>query len=192
MRNVEDLDAVVVALGPARVHAQQHLGEVRGVDATGLRADGDQRVALVVFTGQQRADLEARDLLAQLRPVVVGVGLRVGVVGFLGELVEQRQVVQALAQVRHTAQLTLLVGELAGDLLRLLLVVPEVGLRRLLLQVRDSGAQPIEVHHRLDARKRGGEVLDVCFDVRVHAKRLRQHRSQFATGASLALSSPRC
>ena len=44
-----DLDAVLVLLGPARVHPHQHLGEVGGVDATGARADRHDRLALVVL-----------------------------------------------------------------------------------------------------------------------------------------------
>ena len=36
----------------------QHLGPVGGVDAAGLRADGDQRLAGVVLAGEQRAHLE--------------------------------------------------------------------------------------------------------------------------------------
>ena len=45
----------------------QHLGEVGGVDAAGLGADGDQRLARVVLAGQQGADLELVDRLAQAR-----------------------------------------------------------------------------------------------------------------------------
>ena len=54
---VEDLDGVVVPLGPAGVHAQEHLGEVGGVHASGARADGDDRIAGVVLAAEQRADL---------------------------------------------------------------------------------------------------------------------------------------
>ena len=43
----------------------QHLGEVGRVHAAGLGADRDQRLALVVLAGQQRADLEGLDRLLQ-------------------------------------------------------------------------------------------------------------------------------
>ena len=62
---VEHVDGVVVPLGPAQVHAQQHLGEVGGVDAAGLGPDRHQRLAGVVLAGQQGADLELVDRLAQ-------------------------------------------------------------------------------------------------------------------------------
>ena len=43
----------------------QHLGPVGGVDAAGLGADRDQRLARVVLPGQQRADLELVDARAK-------------------------------------------------------------------------------------------------------------------------------
>ena len=63
---VEDLDGVLVALGPARVHPHQHLGEVGGVHAAGAGADRDDRLAGVVLAGQQGADLELLDGLLEL------------------------------------------------------------------------------------------------------------------------------
>ena len=65
---VEDLDGVLVLLGPAQVHPHQHLGEVGGVDAAGAGADGDQRLAGVVLAGQQGADLERLDRLLAAEP----------------------------------------------------------------------------------------------------------------------------
>ena len=59
---VVDLERVVVPLGPAAVHAQQHLGPVGRVDAAGLAVDGDERLAGVVLAGEQGADLEAGDV----------------------------------------------------------------------------------------------------------------------------------
>ena len=63
---VEDLDGVLVALGPAGVHPHQHLGEVGRVDAAGAGADRDERVAHVVLAGEQGADLERLDGLVDL------------------------------------------------------------------------------------------------------------------------------
>ena len=50
---VEDLGPGSVALGPAQVHAQEHLGPVGGLGAAGAGADGQDRVALVVRTREQ-------------------------------------------------------------------------------------------------------------------------------------------
>ena len=86
----------------------------------------------------------------------------------LGELVEHGQVVEAAPQVLDAPQLALGVREPAGDLLRVLLVVPQVGLARLVLEVRDLGAQRGQVGHRLDALQGAGELLDVGCGVGVH------------------------
>ena len=94
---VEDLDGVLVLLGPARVHPHQHLGEVRGVDATGAGADGDQRLAGVVLAGEQGADLERLDGLLDPGQLALGVGERVGVALLLAELDHDLEVVDAAA-----------------------------------------------------------------------------------------------
>ena len=52
VRGVEDLDGIVVPLGPPGVHAQEHLGEVGGIHAAGARADGDDGVARIVLATQ--------------------------------------------------------------------------------------------------------------------------------------------
>ena len=74
---VEDLDGVLVALGPAGVHPHQHLGEVGRVHAAGARTDRHQGVADVVLAGQQGAHLE--DLDGLVDPVQLGLGLGHGV-----------------------------------------------------------------------------------------------------------------
>src|SRR6478735_12361904 len=69
---VHDLRRVAVALGPAEVHAHEHLGEVGGVDATRARADRDDGLTLVVLPRQQGADLELADVLLQGGEVALG------------------------------------------------------------------------------------------------------------------------
>ena len=73
---VEDLDAVLVLLGPADVHPHQHLGPVGGVHPAGAGANGDQRLALVVLARQQRANLG--DLYVGAQRLEFGVGLGQG------------------------------------------------------------------------------------------------------------------
>ena len=169
---VVDVGGVAVPLGPAQVHAHEHLGEVGGVHAAGLRADRHQRLAGVVLAREQRADLQALDVVAQLGALGVGVGQRPDPVGpaalLLGQLVEHGQVVEAAAQLLDAPQVALGVREPAGDLLRGLGVVPQVRAPGLLGQVRDLGAQRGQVRHRLDALQGGGEVLQLGRDVGVH------------------------
>src|SRR6185295_18882050 len=114
------------------------------------------------------ADLQRGDLLPQLGAVGVGVG-RGGRVRFvLGELVEHGQVVEPAPQVLDAPELALGMREPARDLLRRLLVVPEIGLARLVFEVRDLGAQRGQVGHRLDALQGARELLDVGCGVGVH------------------------
>jgi hypothetical protein len=53
------------------------------------------------------------------------------------------------------------VRELAGDLLRLLWVVPQVGRGSLLPQLGYLLAQGVEVEHVLDAVQRAGKLVDL-------------------------------
>ena len=103
-----------------------------------------QRLALVVLARQQRADLHRLDVLAQLLELGVGLGERVGAVGALlfgGHFVEHRQVVEALPQLLDAAQLALGVRQLAGDLLGAGLVVPQVGIGRLVSRAFRCGSR---------------------------------------------------
>ena len=69
------VDREAVPLGPAHVHAHQHLGPVLRLGAAGAGMDREERVAPVVGTLQHRLELEARrmpsssraDLALQLR-----------------------------------------------------------------------------------------------------------------------------
>src|SRR6185437_12527864 len=97
----------------------------------------------------------------------LGQGVRV-VLG-QAEFVEHVDVVEAPAQALHPAQLALQIGQAAGDLLRLGLVVPQVRRRGLLVEPFDLGPQRVEVHHRLDRGHRGLEVLELFSKVYRHS-----------------------
>ena len=81
---IEHVDGVAVPLGPARVHAVQHLGPVLRLGAARAGMDRDHGAQPVVFARQQAAQLEFRDALLDAvelaRQVgeqrVVAVGLR--------------------------------------------------------------------------------------------------------------------
>ena len=105
VRGVQDLDRVVVALGPARIHAQEHLSEVGGIHSPGTRADRDHGVALVVLAAEQRADLQLGQVLGYGLQVRLGLRQELGGVLALllgGHLHHGLQVVDAPAQVLHT------------------------------------------------------------------------------------------
>ena len=55
---VGDLGLEVVALGPAQVHAQQHLGPVLALGAAGAGVDGDDGAAVIVLAREQHRGFE--------------------------------------------------------------------------------------------------------------------------------------
>ena len=84
------------------------------------------------------------------------------------QLVDHRQVVEALPQILDAAQLALGVGQLAGDLLGPGLVVPQVGIGGLVLELLDAGAQPVDIEHPLHRGQGGVEGGDVGLTVGIH------------------------
>ena len=165
---VEHLDWVLVLFGPTDVHPHQHLGPVRRVHPAGARPDVDQRLALVVLAGEQRAHFHRLDVFAQLLQLGVGLGEIVGSAFFGSQLVHHGQVVDALPELLDPAQLALRVGQLAGDLLGARLVVPQVRVRGLVLELFDSTAQPVDVEHPLHRGQGGVEGGDVGLTIGIH------------------------
>ena len=168
---VEHLDGIFVRLGPPDIHPHQHLGPVRGVHSTGPGADVDQRLALVVLAREQGADLHRLDVLTQLGQLRVGLGAFLVTTLFGGEFVEHRQVLDALAQLLDPAQFVLRVGQLAGHLLGMGLVVPQAGVGGLGFERFDAGAQTFDIEHPLHGRQRGVEGSDIGMTVWFHGCR---------------------
>jgi hypothetical protein len=80
-------------------------------------------------------------------------GARIG--AFLGQVVEDPDILQPLPQTKHSPQIALLVGELAVDLLGVLDVIPQIGTGGLLLQLSHLSPQLVDVQHSLDPREGG-------------------------------------
>ena len=55
---LDPFELVAVRLGPARVHAQQHLGPVLGLGAAGAGVDLDEAVVGVGLAGEQALELQ--------------------------------------------------------------------------------------------------------------------------------------
>ena len=64
---VDDLALEAAALGPAQVHAQQHLRPVLRLGAAGARVDGDDGVLLVVLAAEHLPGLGRVDLTRRAR-----------------------------------------------------------------------------------------------------------------------------
>jgi hypothetical protein len=114
-----------MALRPAQVHAQEHLGPVGRLGAAGPGADGQQRGALVIGPREEERGPLALVIGAQRIGFVVDTGRQLGVaLGQLGELLE---VVGASGQGLPRLELFAQPASLAQDALGLSLIVPEAG-----------------------------------------------------------------
>jgi hypothetical protein len=124
---VHDLGGVVVLLGPAQVHAHEHLGEVGSVDAAGSGADRDHRGAIVPLAVEQGLHLELADRLLQRLELGARLECALFVFGLVRQLDEHLEVVEARLDALHPRELGLAVAERARHLLGVVGVVPEVG-----------------------------------------------------------------
>jgi len=75
-RHVDDLSAVAVGLGPAKIHAQQHLGPVLGFRAAGAGVHREDGVACIVFARKQRRQFEAIEPPADGFQLALNIGER--------------------------------------------------------------------------------------------------------------------
>jgi hypothetical protein len=120
-----------VALRPAQVHAQEHLGPVGRLGPAGARADRHQRRSFVVLAGEEQRRALRLEGPCQGVGLAVQFRLEVGVVA-LGEEVEERDdVVGAVLQATPGCDLRAQAVGLTEDLLGGALVIPEAGLERL-------------------------------------------------------------
>ncbi len=71
---VDQFELVPLALHPARVHAEEHVGPVLGLGAAGARIDGDNRIAIIVFAVQHDVDRKAVHAPAQLLGLAADIG----------------------------------------------------------------------------------------------------------------------
>ena len=124
---VVELDLEALALGPAGVHAQQHLGEVLGVDPTVLGVDLHDAVGVVVLAGEQAAQLEHVELLGDRRDAGLDLGLVGRVVDLARQFVQDLGILELAGELVVQVDVGLDVGVVGVDLLGTLGVVPEIG-----------------------------------------------------------------
>src|SRR5205823_6158167 len=128
-RRLEELGLEVTALRPAQVHANEHLGPIRGVRTADARADRDHGVAFVVRARELRFEARDLDLVSQTAQLFRDLGFEGRVlVGDRGELSE---LLHASAKPFPSVETRARAPESFEELLRALTILPEVGLRRL-------------------------------------------------------------
>ena len=89
------------------------------------------------------------------------------VVHLVGELDQHLEVVETPLDVGDARELGLAVAEGAGDLLRLVGVVPEIGGAGLFAESRDLGRECLDVDHGLDVGERGAQGLDIGGEIEI-------------------------
>ena len=135
LRLFEILDLEAVLLGPARVHAQQHLRPVLALGAAGAGMDFEIGIELVGLARQQRFQLAPRDLLLQGLQRLLGFGDDAGIVLGLAELDHADIVLELALDLADAGQRILQRGALLHQLLCLLGIVPEIGIFGELVQL---------------------------------------------------------
>ena len=138
-----DLEAVL--LGPARIHAQQHRGPVLALGAAGAGVDFEIGVEAVGLAAEQRFEFAARDFLLQGFQRGLGLGHHACIVLGLAELDHADIVLKLALDLADAAERVLQRGPLLHQLLRLLGIVPEIGVLGELVQLRQARGGCIDV-----------------------------------------------
>ena len=138
-----DLEAVL--LGPARVHAQQHLGPVLAFGAAGAGMNLEIGIEAVGFAGQQRFEFAARDFLLQALQRGLGFANHAGIVLGFAEFDHADIVLELALDLADAAERILQRGPLLHQLLRLLGIVPEIGVFGELVQLGEPRRGCIDV-----------------------------------------------
>jgi hypothetical protein len=125
-----------VALGPAQIHAKEHLRPVRGLGAAGSGADREERVATVVRATEEQVSPGDGVLSVQLRRLAGDIVEEALVAFLLGEL---EQLDGRLGSRLEMAPERELLPEAFGLTERFLsgsLIVPETRLANLRVEIR--------------------------------------------------------
>ena len=122
----DDFHLVVVRLGPAHIHAHQHLRPILALGAAGACVDLDKSIVAVGLAGQQRLDLAGMGLLPELGERGLGLGDDARIALFLAERDEGDIVVKIAGDAVEGGERGLDVLTLAHQALRATRVVPEI------------------------------------------------------------------
>src|SRR3989442_9610610 len=97
-QQIDDLGLEAVALAPPEVHAHEHLGPVLGLGAAGAGVDAEDGRLAVVRTREHDLELELVELLPEPGYAVGDLGVQAAVVGLLGQLEHDPEVLGLAAE----------------------------------------------------------------------------------------------
>jgi hypothetical protein len=138
-------DLVAVLLGPARVHAQQHVGPVLALGAAGAGMDFQEAIEAVGLAGQQRLQLAPRHLGLEPLERRFSIGHDVGVVLNLAELDHADVILDLALDAAKRRQLLLQRRALLHQPAGALGIVPQIGIFGEVIQLGEAGARLVEV-----------------------------------------------
>ena len=152
---VDDLGLEAMALGPAQVHAQEHLRPVGGLGPAGAGADREDRRPFVVLAREEEGRPFAAEILLERGGIPFELGLELGIGGFVEQFERDLEVARAGQQVLPRIELGAEAVGLAKDLLGAALVVPEARFLGQRLERGDALGLGLEVK---DAPRSSGSV----------------------------------
>jgi hypothetical protein len=120
-----------VALGPAEIHPQEHLGPVGRLRAARARTDRQEGAALVVLARKEELRPLAAEIALECGGLPVELGRELGIAGLLDKLERRQEILGATNQAAPQLDLRTQAVRLAQDPLGRSLVVPEAGRARI-------------------------------------------------------------
>ena len=138
LRLFEIFDLEAVLLGPARIHAQQHFRPILAFGAASTGMNLQIRIKAVGFTGQQRFQFTPRDFLFEILQRGLCLCDHCLIVLGLAEFDHADVVLEFSLDLADAAKRILKRGPLLHQLLRLLGIVPEIGVFGELVQLRKT------------------------------------------------------
>ena len=123
--DVDDLDLAFAALGPARVHAHQHIGPILALGAAGARMDLEIGVVAVRLAGEERLDLLALSTMHDGGDSLLTLDDRSFIALPFAELDKHAGIIELALERRDGLEARVEVGALAHHLLRFCGIVPK-------------------------------------------------------------------
>ena len=158
VQHIQHLNAVAVGLGPAGIHAVEHLGPVLCLGAAGAGVEGQDGVVVVVLTVEHRHKLQLINGLLHTVDSLLALSGEGGVVLLLDHLQQGLGLLILGGELAEALQLIFDLTHLTDDLLAALLIIVEAGHRHLVLQLSqtllagfDGKSVPQVVHGSLHA-----------------------------------------
>ena len=138
VQHVQNFHRVAVGVGPAGVHAVEHLGPVLGFGAAGTGMEGQNGVGVIVFAVEHGHQLQFVDSLFHPVDGFLALGHQRRIVFFLDHLQQGARFLILGGQLAVALQLVLQLAHLGVDLLAALLIIEKAGHGHLVFQLRQT------------------------------------------------------